>query len=541
MRVFFAVVVFCVSLMLFSGSATAATGKSAPGEVMRKFHTPGNCPTGLTVLGDSLWLADRTSDKLYRIDMASGKVVGELDSPGYQVSGLTTDGKYLWVLDEEQRVVFKLNPETGIAEKTVSVSSKYPQGLAFDGKYLWVGDRKKGRLHRISTEDGTTINTLQSPSKDTSGLAFDGKYLWVADRGEDVIYMVLPTDGRVILSFKSPSKYPRGLTFKDGVLWNVDYQTDTIYKLMVRGDKKLITGESKRRTLELTHHIRNSGPGVVVSADIYLAVPKERAAQELLGEPVFTPKPTGFLTDQWGQKVAHFHFEDMAAGQSVSASMKANMILRSTKHIIFPDTVGNLDEIPEDVKKLYLSDGSKFWINDPFMKKTARRVVGREKNCYWIARNLFDHVIKHMHYVLDDVWNVAPTVLKRGSGSCSEYSFVYISLCRAAGLPARYVGSVVVRGDDASTDDVYHRWPEVYLPNHGWVPIDPSSGRGIFKTPSDSAKVIGNRGNRYLITTVGGGGSKFLDWEYNSNAMWQTKGPCKVEGKRCGEWTPMKP
>ena len=42
-------------------------------------------------------------------------------------------------------------------------------------------------------------------------------------------------------------------------------------------------------------------------------------------------------------------------------------------------------------------------------------------------------------------------------------------MCRAAGLPARYVGAIMIRGDDASTDEVYHRWPEVYLPGYGVV------------------------------------------------------------------------
>lgn len=41
-----------------------------------------------------------------------------------------------------------------------------------------------------------------------------------------------------------------------------------------------------------------------------------------------------------------------------------------------------------------------------------------------------------------------------------------IAMCGAAGLPARYVGALVVRGDDASLDYVFHRWVEVYLPMH---------------------------------------------------------------------------
>jgi len=45
-----------------------------------------------------------------------------------------------------------------------------------------------------------------------------------------------------------------------------------------------------------------------------------------------------------------------------------------------------------------------------------------------MAIKLHDYVIKTLDYAID-----APPVLKRGNGSCSEYCFAYIALCRAAG------------------------------------------------------------------------------------------------------------
>ena len=98
----------------------------------------------------------------------------------------------------------------------------------------------------------------------------------------------------------------------------------------------------------------------------------------------------------------------------------------------------------------------------------------------------------------------------------------------------------MIRGEDASTDDVFHRWPEVYLPGYGWVPMDPSRGRALLAKPADQAASIGYRDARFLITTVGGGGSKYLDWDYNSNVRWQSKGPCQVDEERFGEWSPAK-
>ncbi len=132
---------------------------------------------------------------------------------------------------------------------------------------------------------------------------------------------------------------------------------------------------------------------------------------------------------------------------------------------------------------------------------------------------------------------MAPFVLQRGTGSCSEYTFSFIALCRAAGIPARYVGAIVVRGDDASIDDVFHRWPEVYLPPYGWIPIDPQGGDKDLAR--DRILNIGHLSNRFLITTQGGGDSEYLGWYYNTYETYQTDPQIEVSIETFGDWQPL--
>ncbi len=526
-------VALAILLLVPASSAWTATG-----DVINSFATPGSCPTGLTFDGKYLWMADRKTDSLYKIDSNTGRIKTARPAPGYQVEGLAVEGSYLWVLDIEEGAIFKLNPDTDIVEKTIYPPCDHPKGLAWDGKYLWVADYREDKLYQISTEDGTTIVEIPSPSGNPYGLAYDGDYLWVSDRIDNMIYMVNPDDGDVIIAFDSPSEFPRGLTYDGKFLWNVDYQSDSLYKIIIRDNDKFIRTDGKKQELEYTHQFRNYGPGEITSLDIYIAVPHDLPFQKLLDSIVFTPEPTEFVYDRWDQQIARFHFENLTAGASVSTAMRVKAELFKTRFFIFPDNAGALSEIPEDIKTSYLVDDSKYWIDDPFIREAAQKVVGDETNCYWIARRLFNYLIDQMHYELAGGWNVAPTVLKRGSGSCSEYSFVYIALCRAAGLPARYAGSVVIRGDDASTDDVFHRWVEVFLPNYGWIPVDPSGGD--HEKPAAQARAFGYLNNRFLITTIGGGASEYLEWGYNSNEFWQSKGPCKIYSEHIGEWSPVK-
>jgi hypothetical protein len=531
---------FC--FFLFVLSLIPATAFGAAGDILKKFPTPGRCPTGLTFDGNSLWLADRLSDLIYQIDPANGRVLRTLPAPAYQIDGLACQNDRLWALDIEEKRLYLLNPATGVTERTLPVPCTKPQGLAFDGRALWIADLEKHRLHQLSTEDGSEISDFQSPGDDPSGLAFDGKYLWVADRIKDSIYMVCPKTGRVLLTLDSPDKYPRGLAYDGRHLWNVDYQSDTLYKLVPHDKTPYLANKPKEETLEYIHQVRNLGPNALTEADIFMAVPHDLASQKILSGPAFEPKPTEYLTDRWGQKVAHFHFENVPAGKFVTATMKVDARLFKTRFFLVPERAGDLSKIPDDIKKKFLVDDSKYCLTDPRVCETARKIVGNETNCYEIARKIFEHVHQKIRYEMTDGWDTAPKILERGTGSCSEFSVAMIALCRAAGLPARYVGSVVVRKDDASTDSgVFHRWPEIYLPGYGWVPYDPSSGRGNFPTPADEAAVIGNREPNYLITTIGGGASEFLGWEYNSHGTWKAIGPAKVVVERVGEWSPMQP
>ena len=154
-----------------------------------------------------------------------------------------------------------------------------------------------------------------------------------------------------------------------------------------------------------------------------------------------------------------------------------------------------------------------------------------------IAGAILADVGKLLEYEMVGGWDVPEVVLQRGSGSCSEYTYSFVALCRAAGLPARYQGSVVVRGDDASIDEAFHRWAQIYLPNYGWVPVD--ANRGDKPSPADQARGFGGLSNRFLITTQGGGDSEHLRWGYNAFARYQTRGYCKIEEDNFGLWEPL--
>ena len=58
--------------------------------------------------------------------------------------------------------------------------------------------------------------------------------------------------------------------------------------------------------------------------------------------------------------------------------------------------------------------------------------------------------------------------LASGRAVCTGFAQLYITLCRAGGIPARLVSG---EGDTG-----FHNWAEVWLVGKGWVPVDPTRG-----------------------------------------------------------------
>jgi hypothetical protein len=219
-----------------------------------------------------------------------------------------------------------------------------------------------------------------------------------------------------------------------------------------------------------------------------------------------------------------------AAAQEVPGSMSRHSALSSKA------PTGPAD-VTAEIREAHTQNSSNLVIDDPIIQKAVKEALGEETNPYWMAWKINKYIQDHMHYELVGGWNVAPTVLARGSGSCSEYSFVMLAMCHAAGLPARYAGSVVIRGDDASRDDVFHRWVEVYLPGYGWFPVDPSGGDS--DVPATVADFFGGLSNRFVITTLGAGDSETLGWDYDSAAVWTAQGRVKLMQQKAGDWIPV--
>ncbi len=118
----------------------------------------------------------------------------------------------------------------------------------------------------------------------------------------------------------------------------------------------------------------------------------------------------------------------------------------------------------------FLKNEKYFEKDDPLIAEVARKLTGNSD--VYVVRKIYDFVINNMEYAgySPDAIGAAEA-LKQKKGDCTEYADLFVTLCRAKAIPARFVSGYTVRYDDKTPK---HNWAEVYLKEYGWVPFEPT-------------------------------------------------------------------
>ena len=66
--------------------------------------------------------------------------------------------------------------------------------------------------------------------------------------------------------------------------------------------------------------------------------------------------------------------------------------------------------------------------------------------------------------------------LEAGHGVCQDFSHVFISAARLAGIPARYISGHLHHPEDERMQEAGHAWAEALVPDLGWVGFDSANG-----------------------------------------------------------------
>ena len=88
-----------------------------------------------------------------------------------------------------------------------------------------------------------------------------------------------------------------------------------------------------------------------------------------------------------------------------------------------------------------------------------------------LVKKIFNFVVRTLSYAgYNPVDRGAVEGLRAKRGDCSEYSDLFVALCRAKGIPARTAEGFTTESSSVPK----HSWAEVFITGLGWVPFDPT-------------------------------------------------------------------
>ena len=372
-------------------------------------------------------------------------------------------------------------------------------------------------------------------------------------------------DGRVeyfnrepanLFRFCDEAKQRRTKTADEQPSWKLEQHLARVIAAAKGGGPEVVPIRH-RITYGLT--VPSDAPGFKAGAlvRVWLPFPQEYRQQrdvKLIGTtPTYTllaPPATGEVPDT-GAAQRTIYFE-----QHVTDAAKPLMFEETFEYTCsayYPQLDdARAQQLPADYADGELGERPPHVLFTPVVKETVAKIVGNETNPLIKARRIFEFVSKNIAYCAEEEYGTIPSLsvkaLSRRRGDCGVQGMTFITLCRAAGIPARWqTGWETKRiGSDM------HDWSEFYVAPWGWLPCDASYGLQPSDDPAirefyfghlDSYRMIVNRDyGRELVppkkslrsepldfqrgeVEIDGKNLYFNQWSYDMNMEWLGEAP----------------
>lgn len=238
----------------------------------------------------------------------------------------------------------------------------------------------------------------------------------------------------------------------------------------------VLFGSQQSYGLTLQYHVINSAQNTGV---VQVALPPDTPFQRLYYSEI-TPQPESLHHDVDGNWIAEFR----VAGQAqVDILAKAIATLYVKPQV--PAPVVNPLQVPEEggwrkTESPYLKS-QHFW---PVENNVIQKIVSENKT----PKEIYHYTVDTLQYNYERVkteqalqrFGAITALQDPANAMCQEYTDVFVTVARGAGVPARRVtGYAVTRNSRlrplSLVADVLHAWPEYFdTQRNMWIPVDPT-------------------------------------------------------------------
>lgn len=228
-----------------------------------------------------------------------------------------------------------------------------------------------------------------------------------------------------------------------------------------------------------------------LSTNIYeLSLPREfsETNQQVYFEKV-SPPPKDIYKDKEGNILALF---EVPANQKSSINISGYISVKQEEYTEDWDSFDmRYDQYLEAVGKSeyvkrYLA-ATKYWqSNDDFIRQEAQALKENQETLLSLVQTNYQYINEKLEYDQQKATSEnerigAKEALLGGASVCMEYADVMISLLRAQGVPTRAAIGYANLRNTATANQVRHQWVQIWIPEYGWLSVDPTFESNNFK------------------------------------------------------------
>jgi len=215
---------------------------------------------------------------------------------------------------------------------------------------------------------------------------------------------------------------------------------------------------------------------------------RDYATQKMLSKSTIHPQPDQSFTDSvHGNHVLYWN-PSLQAGGEFTITRTFRYITFDYRPVIDQEAErSQWDQIPQEIIEKYTYPERFLEQNDALID-TVFQLLENIANPVSQAEALYNWVQNSMTYVYPPEQRGVQNALATLKGDCGQYSALFMTMCRIAGIPARQQSGFNFIPHNTGA----HVWSEIYLPVKGWVPVDATRKNGFLFLD-----------NKRLITSIG--------------------------------------
>lgn len=214
-------------------------------------------------------------------------------------------------------------------------------------------------------------------------------------------------------------------------------------------------------------------PGVDMPATkVVLVLPIASMHHQELADESF-PEGGQIVLDKLGNRSLSVSVPPLKAGEQYSKVYYAAQLSRYQVFFQLSDKAMS-EQVPTEWQS-YLADRKIYDLEHPLISKTLQELVPAGTGTAAAVQSIYRFAVGIPY---GKGFEPAPAAIVKGSGGCTEHSYIQVALLRKAGIPARFVWNSI--GDQHGKAQFDHKFAEAWQPATGWVPLEPLAGTREF-------------------------------------------------------------